>query len=136
MKSWDNLKALGSKVTHYKFTTPTLADLETFENPNMGNDYEIVLETDEFTSLCPKTRAPDYGKIHIRYTPDQKCIETKSLKLYLFSYRNHGSFMEAIVNKIIHDLGVVCEPKKMTVIGTFKSRGGIEVSVKATITKD
>jgi len=125
-----NLKALGSKETVYP-KEPDRKILETFENKYPKRDYTIHLSCPEFTSLCPKTGQPDFAEIVITYTPDKKCIETKSLKLYLFSYRTHGSFMEPITNRILDDLVAVCKPQWMEVIGSFSVRGGIAIVVTA-----
>ena len=126
-----NLKQLGSKSTKYTYEEPDYNILETFDNKYPENDYKILLDFSEFTSLCPKTGQPDFARIQIIYHPDLKCIESKSLKLYLFSYRNHGSFMESIVNKILNDCVKVCNPKSMKVLGDFKVRGGINIIVTA-----
>ena len=108
--------------------TPTL---ETFANPNPQRDYEIAIDCPEFTSLCPKTSQPDFGAIHIKYTPDQLCIELKSLKFYLQAYRTEGIFYEALTNKILEDLVAACNPRQMTVTSNFLPRGGITTSVTA-----
>ena len=108
---------------------PPSGSLETFPNPQPSRDYEIRIDCPEFTSLCPKTGQPDFGTIAIRYCPDQKCIELKSLKLYLQNYRDQGIFYEAVVNKISDDLVTACSPRKMTVTGCFTARGGITTSV-------
>jgi len=110
---------------------PDKAELQTFSNPAPGNDYTIEFSTDEFTSLCPVTSQPDFGTITIRYIPDKKCVESKSLKLYLFSFRNYNGFMEAIVNRILDDLVKACRPKEAKVTGDFKPRGGITSKVEA-----
>jgi 7-cyano-7-deazaguanine reductase len=103
--------------------------LETFANPQPSRDYEIEIDCPEFTSLCPKTGQPDFGTIIIRYCPDKECIELKSLKIYLQGYRNKGIFYEAVINEIIDDLVAACRPRKMTVKGEFKVRGGITTTV-------
>ena len=125
------LKHLGSKKTDYIYDSPHAGILETFDNKYPKNNYFIKLEFEEFTSLCPKTGQPDFATITVQYQPDKKCIETKSLKLYFFAYRNYGSFMETIVNKILNDLVSVCSPKNMLVTGEFKARGGIVLRVIA-----
>jgi len=124
-----SLKQLGSKETHYKYDKPNVEILETFENKYSKNTYMVEFEFDEFTSLCPKTGQPDFGSIRVEYFPDKRCIETKSLKLYLFSYRSHKSFMETITNKIMEDLVKCCDPIQLRVFGTFKVRGGVRVKV-------
>ena len=119
--------------------------LETFENPYPDRDYEIRMECDEFTSLCPvggvetdaeelaqlQGGAPDFGTIHVTYTPDKLCLELKSLKLYLWSFRNEGVFYERAVNRILDDLSRACKPRAMEVVGDFNVRGGIKSIVTA-----
>ena len=105
--------------------------LETFPNPNPERDYEIAFEAREFTCLCPRTGQPDFATIRIRYVPDQKCVELKSLKLYLWSFRNEGAFHEAVTNRILDDLVGAVDPRSMTVEGDFFVRGGIHTVVKA-----
>jgi 7-cyano-7-deazaguanine reductase len=110
-------------------TTPT-KQLETFPNPNPERDYEISFEAPEFTCLCPMTAQPDFATIRIRYVPDQKCVELKSLKLYLWSYRDEGTFHEAVTNRIADDLIAALAPRSLTVEGDFYVRGGIKTVVK------
>lgn len=105
--------------------------LETFENQYKGREYNISLICPEFTSVCPKTGQPDFATLKIDYVPDQKCIELKSLKLYLFSYRNQGIFYEHVINKILDDLVEACQPIRMTIEGNFNVRGGIKAIVTA-----
>lgn len=105
--------------------------LETFPNPNPGREYEISFECPEFTCLCPRTGQPDFATIRIRYVPDAACIELKSLKLYLWSYRDQGAFHEAVTNRILDDLVEVCSPRRMVVEGDFYVRGGIHTIVTA-----
>lgn len=112
-------------------TTRATKDIETFPNPNPERDYEISMECPEFTCLCPKTGQPDFATIRITYTPDSMCIELKSLKLYLWSYRNEGAFHEAVTNKILDDLAAAVKPRKMKVVGDFYVRGGIHTVVSA-----
>ncbi len=107
-------------------------ELETFPNPRPERDYEIQMECPEFTCVCPRTGQPDFATIRIRYVPDKLCIELKSLKLYLWSYRNEGAFHEAVVNKILDDLVQACRPRRMTVSGDFNVRGGIHTTVNAS----
>jgi 7-cyano-7-deazaguanine reductase len=107
-------------------------ELETFPNPNPGRDYEIRFECPEFTCLCPKTGQPDFATIRIRYTPDERCVELKSLKLYLWSYRDEGAFHEAVTNRILDDLVAACAPRRMTVTGDFWVRGGIATVVEVS----
>jgi 7-cyano-7-deazaguanine reductase len=106
-------------------------ELETFLNPRPGRDFEIAMECPEFTCICPRTGQPDFATIRIRYVPAELCVELKSLKLYLWSYRNEGAFHEAVVNKILDDLVQACRPKTMTVVGDFNVRGGIHTTVTA-----
>ena len=106
--------------------------LETFPNPKPDRDYEVVMDCPEFTSVCPKTGQPDFGKITIRYIPHELCIELKSLKLYLWSYRNEGAFYEKVTNQILDDLVAACHPRSMEVVGDFNVRGGIGTQIKAT----
>ena len=101
--------------------------LETFENKHPGNDYFVKFNCPEFTSLCPITGQPDFATIYISYIPDQKMVESKSLKLYLFSFRNHGDFHEDCVNIIMKDLIALMEPKYIEVWGKFLPRGGISI---------
>ena len=107
-------------------------DLETFPNPHSERDYTIHLVTDEFTSVCPRTGQPDFGTIEVEYVPDERCVEMKSLKLYLWSYRNEGVFYEDVTNRILDDLVEACEPRWMEVTGTFSVRGGMQNTVTAT----
>ena len=110
-------------------TTPN-RDLVTFANPNPDRDYEIAFEAPEFTCLCPMTAQPDFATIRIRYVPDAKCVELKSLKLYLWSYRDEGTFHEAVTNKIANDLIAALDPRYLYVEGDFYVRGGIKTVVK------
>lgn len=104
--------------------------LETFANPAPGRDYEIRFECPEFTCLCPVTGQPDFATLRIRYTPDQRCVELKSLKLYLWSFRDEGHFHEAVTNRILDDLVKLLAPRRMTVEGDFLVRGGIHTVVE------
>jgi 7-cyano-7-deazaguanine reductase len=106
--------------------------LETFDNPAPGRDYEIRFECPEFTCLCPRTGQPDFAVIRIRYIPDRRCVELKSLKLYLWSFRGEGHFHEAVTNRILDDLVALLDPRRMTVEGDFGVRGGIHTRVEAT----
>ena len=105
--------------------------LEVFPNPSPGRDYEIRFECPEFTCLCPKTGQPDFAVMRIAYVPDKRCVELKSLKLYLWSYRSEGAFHEAVTNKILDDLVKACRPRRMEIEGDFFVRGGIHTVVKA-----
>ena len=103
--------------------------LETFPNPRPGRAYEIRFECPEFTCVCPKTGQPDFATFRIRYTPDAACIELKSLKLYLWSFREVGAFHEDVTNRILDDLVAACAPRFLEVEGDFNVRGGIHTSV-------
>jgi 7-cyano-7-deazaguanine reductase len=110
-------------------------DLERFDNPNPERDYDIEFECPEFTCVCPKTGQPDFATIRISYIPDQHCVELKSLKLYLWSFRNDGHFHEAVTNMILDDLVTLLQPRQMTVEGDFYVRGGIRTVVRASHSK-
>ncbi|HEY6998012.1 MAG TPA: preQ(1) synthase [Candidatus Binatia bacterium] len=112
-------------------TSPS-TQLETFSNPRPERDYEIHMECPEFTCVCPRTGQPDFATIKITYIPDKLCIELKALKLYLWSFRDQGTFHEAVINKILDDLVGACRPRKMTVVGGFNVRGGIHTTVTAS----
>jgi len=105
--------------------------LDTFPNPNPERDYMIQFECPEFTCLCPRTGQPDFATIRIEYVPDKFCVELKSLKLYLWSYRNEGAFHEAVTNKILDDLVQTVKPRRLKVVGDFFVRGGIHTVVTA-----
>lgn len=106
--------------------------LETFENSFPERDYIITHQANEFTSVCPKTGQPDFGRINISYIADKKCIELKSLKFYLQSFRNEGIFYENVTNRILEDLVKVIQPRWMEVIGEYSVRGGIQSTIVAT----
>ena len=106
--------------------------LETFKNSHPNRDYEIEMECPEFTCLCPKTGQPDFAELEIRYVPDKLCIELKSLKLYLWSFRDEGAFHEKVINDILDDLVVTCCPRWMEVVGDFNVRGGIHTTISAS----
>ena len=108
-----------------------MAVLATFPNPRPGRDYTIIHTCPEFTAVCPKTGQPDFGTLHVSYVPDRKCVELKSLKLYLVGYRNRGIFYEAVVNLILDDLVAALAPRRLTVEGEFNVRGGISSVVRA-----
>ncbi len=105
--------------------------LETFPNPKPERDYLIRIETPEFTCLCPKTGQPDFATIVVEYVPDRLCIELKSYKLYIWSYRDEGHFHEAVTNKILDDLVEACRPRWMKITARFNVRGGITTTVEA-----
>jgi len=106
-------------------STQPNTSLESFPNPNPERDYEIRFECPEFTCLGPKTGQPDFATLRIAYVPDQRCVELKSLKLYLWSFRDKGAFHEAVTNQILDDLVAAVQPRSMTVEGDFYVRGGI-----------
>lgn len=105
--------------------------LETFPNPHPRREYEVVHVAPEFTSVCPNTGQPDFGKITIQYVPAASCVELKSLKFYLQSYRNEGLFYEDAVNRILDDLAAALKPRRMVITGEFSTRGGIHSTVRA-----
>lgn len=126
-----------NRLTHLKASqtvvpaSPDAATLEAFANEHPGRDYWIRFDCPEFTALCPITNQPDFGRITIEYIPARRCLESKSLKLYLFSYRNHGCFHEASVNRILDDVIKAVRPRKARVKGEFNARGGIAITVTA-----
>ena len=126
-KNLESIKSLGCTNTDY----PTDYDpsvLECFENVHPDNDYLVTFYAYEFSSLCPKTGQPDFAKIYIKYIPNIKMVESKSLKLYLFSFRNHGDFHEDCMNMIMKDLVKLMDPKYLEVTGIFTPRGGIAIT--------
>ena len=123
----EGLSLLGSRHTEYP-TDYDPALLETFDNKHPDNEYVVTLDCPEFTTLCPKTGQPDFGHIIISYIPRVKMVESKSLKLYLFSFRNHGDFHEDCVNIIMKDLQTLMDPKYIEVRGFFMPRGGISIN--------
>jgi len=133
VSTMSQLSLLGRKVAVP--ANPSLARLETFPNPKPGRPYEITFSTPEFTSLCPVTGQPDFANITIRYTPKKKCVESKSLKLYLHSFRNTGSFAEAVTNRILDDLVRAISPTHAVVTGEFAARGGVALKVSASFGK-
>ncbi len=125
-KELEGLSLLGNQGTKYDYGyNPEV--LESFENKHPGNDYFVKFNCPEFTSLCPITGQPDFATIYISYIPDIKMVESKSLKLYLFSFRNHGDFHEDCVNIIMKDLIKLMDPKYIEVWGKFTPRGGISI---------
>ena len=119
------LQLLGAKNDYSYDYNPQV--LEAFDNKHPENEYLVTLDCPEFTSLCPKTGQPDFGKITISYIPRHKMVESKSLKLYLFSFRNHGDFHEDCINIIMKDLVRLMDPKYIEVRGDFMPRGGISI---------
>jgi 7-cyano-7-deazaguanine reductase len=120
-----NLKSLGNATDYPRNYAPQI--LETFDNPHPGNDYWVRFNCPEFTSLCPITGQPDFATIRIDYLPGRRMVESKSLKLYLFSFRDHGAFHEDCVNVIMKDLIALMDPKYIEVTGFFTPRGGISI---------
>ncbi len=110
--------------------SPSEARLETFPNPAPRRDYRIHFETDDFTSVCPVTGQPDFARIDIDYVPDRVCVESKSLKFYLASYRNVHAFNEAVTNRILDDFVKACAPREVIVTAQFSARGGIALTVR------
>ena len=131
----DGLTILGGGRTSSP-SSPDEANLETFANAYPDRDYNILLDCPEFTSLCPMTGQPDFGRIVIDYVPGDRCIESKSLKIYLCSFRNRGGFGEAIVNRILDDVVAACSPRRATVRGSFSPRGGISIEVTASFPEE
>ncbi len=117
--------------------TPRLSNalLETFPNPQAGRDYTIRMRIPEFTCLCPKTGQPDFATLHLEYVPDRKCVELKSLKLYVWSFRNEGAFHEAVTNRILDDLVRLMRPRFIRLTADFNVRGGIFTTVIAEYRK-
>ena len=121
----DNLKSLGRKAEIPETYAPEV--LEAFENRHPERDYWVQFNCPEFTALCPITGQPDFGEIKILYIPDEKMVESKSLKLYMFSFRNHGDFHEDVINIILNDLVKLMDPRYIEVLGLFVPRGGISI---------
>lgn len=113
-------------------STKPSKELATFPNPRPGREFEVRFNCPEFTCLCPMTGQPDFAEFDITYVPDELCVELKSLKLYLWSYRDEGAFHEAVTNQILDDLVAALKPKRITVTGDFKVRGGIHTVVEAS----
>lgn len=122
----NKFKQLGRKITKYP-SSPKEAELETFANRNKENDYLVPFICNEFTTLCPITNQPDFAKIELVYAPDKLCLESKSFKIYLFSFRNCGNFHEDVANKIFNDLWKLLKPKYMRIWADFYARGGISI---------
>ena len=128
----NKLTMLKSNESNYP-QNPDETKLETFSNLYPKRDYIITFNCPEFTSLCPVTGQPDFGKIIIRYIADKECVESKSLKLFLFSFRNHNSFHEEVVNRILSEIDKACAPRWCEVEGDFMPRGGIALNIKAAV---
>ena len=127
MSNAEHLKNLGSQGTKYEYDGPEASQLETFEYDAKDIKQIVGFKTDEFTSLCPKTGQPDFASIDIAYVPRELGVESKSLKLYLFRFRNHGAFHEDCMNTIATDLVSVLNPLYLRVVGDFTKRGGIAI---------
>jgi 7-cyano-7-deazaguanine reductase len=127
MRTW-NAITLATKPT----TRPSKDSLETFPNPQPDHDYTIRMRIPEFTCLCPKTGQPDFATLLLEYVPDQTCVELKSLKLYIWSFRNEGAFHEAVTNRILNDFVHAARPRWAEVVSDFAVRGGITTQVRAT----
>jgi 7-cyano-7-deazaguanine reductase len=110
-------------------STQPSKELETFENPQPGRDYTIRIEIPEFTCLCPKTGQPDFATLNLEYVPDQRCVELKALKLYVWSFRDEGAFHEDVTNRILDDLVKATQPRFMRLSADFNVRGGIYTTV-------
>jgi len=123
------LPAIGRILYGAPMSTQPSKSLESFDNPVPERDYTIRIDVPEFTCLCPKTGQPDFATLVIEYVPDKRCIELKSLKLYMWSFREEGAFHEAVTNQILSDLVAACEPRFMRLTGKFNVRGGIYTSV-------
>jgi 7-cyano-7-deazaguanine reductase len=112
-------------------STQPSQDLETFANPHPGRDYTVRIRIPEFTCLCPKTGQPDFAVLTLEYVPEQRCVELKSLKLYIWSFRDQGAFHEDVTNRMLDKLVEVCEPRFMRLTADFNVRGGIYTTVVA-----
>ena len=123
------------RAVNVDWSSMSTSTIETFPNPRPEREFEIAIDCPEFTSMCPKTGLPDFGVIRIRYVPDARCIELKSLKYYLLEFRNKGIFYESVTNQILDDLVAACSPRRMTVVGDFTARGGITTKVTADYAK-
>lgn len=133
-EGFEDLTLLRRSQTSYA-ESPDRAKLESFPNRYPNRDYLIEFDCPEFTSLCPVTGQPDFARIIITYIPDIRCLESKSLKLYLFSFRNNGMFHEEITNRILEDMVSACQPRWARVRGTMNPRGGISIDVVAEYSK-
>jgi 7-cyano-7-deazaguanine reductase len=129
-KQYAGLTLLGNSEAVFP-KSPREAKMETFANPKQTRDYCIRIDCPDFTSLCPVTGQPDFAEILVEYIPDKLCIESKSLKLYLSSYRNVHSFNEQVINNILDDLVKTCQPRRMKIEGRFVPRGGLSLTVVA-----
>jgi 7-cyano-7-deazaguanine reductase len=132
---YDGIKS-HPRIGVFAVAFPTNEGLETFDNQYPGREYVVEIVCPEFTSVCPKTGQPDFGTLTFNYVPDKKCVELKSLKLYLQQFRNEGIFYENVTNRILDDLVAVLHPRRMTLTAAFNARGGITTTVTATYTKE
>lgn len=131
----EGLSLLKKNESNYP-QAPSSDILEAFPNQFSERDYWIHFDCPEFTSLCPVTSQPDFGHISIKYIADKRCIESKSLKMYLFSYRNHNAFHESVTNMIMDDIIKTCDPREIVVEGKFRPRGGISINVTCSHKKE
>ncbi|OVE76750.1 7-cyano-7-deazaguanine reductase [bacterium E08(2017)] len=127
---YDGITLLKQNDTNFP-NSPSKAKLESFKNSHPKRPYTIEFDCPEFTCICPITGQPDFGHITLEYIPDKLCVESKSLKLYLHSYRNHGAFHEEVINKILDDVVKAINPREAIVTGEFNPRGGIAINVQA-----
>jgi 7-cyano-7-deazaguanine reductase len=129
MIGWEErIRTEGGRIV--SVDAPSAEQLETFANEFPGRDYAIEIVCPEFTSVCPKTGQPDFGTITFTYTPGERCVELRSLKLYLQGYRNLGIFYETLVNRLLDDFVKGCQPRRCRVVGAFTPRGGISTTVR------
>ncbi len=126
-----NLCCLDPLLYGARMSTQPAKDLETFDNPHPGRDYTIRIRVPEFTCLCPKTGQPDFAELSLEYVPDRRCVELKSLKMYVWSFRDEGAFHEDVTNRILGKLVEVCAPRFMRLTADFNVRGGIYTTVVA-----
>lgn len=110
-------------------------NFETFPNPHPGNDYVVRISSPEFTCLCPMTGQPDFATVTVEYAPGERCVELRSFKLYLWSFRDEGHYHEDVTNRILNDLVAATQPRRMTVTGDFNVRGGLHTVVTASYTR-
>ena len=111
-------------------------ELGTFPNPHPNNSYTVRFSTEEFTTICPMTGQPDFAQVTVEYEPDQACLESKSIKLYLWSFRNEGHFHEDVTNILLNDMVRACSPRWMTITGHYNIRGGIDFTITARYKKE
>ncbi len=111
-------------------------NLETFPNPHPDRDYVVRIQTPEFTCVCPITGQPDFARMEVEYVPDERCVELKSLKLYLWTFREEGHFHEDVTNRILNDLVAALKPRRLEVRGVFNVRGGLQTTITVTHSRD